>query len=134
MRTSAELINDNLDKLSLSDHSARPRITPLKKSKAEGHDGQLSGLVEGVAGPMPSYRRRGHNDSWPEGNLDRAVRGISTPPTNTRMPFTGWSIGGMRNFCTNCWVHDDDDDDDDSLSAQCDMSPSLSAVQNPQLQ
>lgn len=83
-RTSAELINNNLDKLSLSDHSARPNNRTTDETIAAGPETWATALrtseekkkkkKKAVAGPQPSCLRRGHCDSWPKGNLDRVVQ------------------------------------------------------------
>lgn len=78
-RTSAELINNNLDKLSLSDHSARPNNRTTDETIAAGPETWATALwtiqeKKGGAGPEPSCLRRGHCDSWPKGNLDRVVQ------------------------------------------------------------
>lgn len=93
MRTSAELINNNLDKLSLPDRSARPHNHTTE-------DWTITGWARDMTGSSPDQWKAlldRRPAAWGEDTMIHGQRAtwkewfskLSTPPTNTSMPFTG---------------------------------------------
>ena len=132
MRTSAELINNNLDKLSLSDHSARPHnhtteeaITGRARDMTDSSLDHWKALLDqSPAAQGEDTMIHGQRATWTEW-----LGKLATPPTNTSMPFTGTPADLMKrwpsardylvlldkdakldNYESNSvWGHDDDD-------------------------
>lgn len=131
-RTSAELINNNLDKLSLSDHSACPHnhtteeaVTGWARDMTDSSLDHWKALLD----QSPTARGEdtmihGQRATWTEW-----LGKLATPPTNTSMPFTGTPADLMKRWTSareylvqldkdakpgnyesnSVWDHDDDD-------------------------
>lgn len=92
MRTSAELINNNLDKLSLSDHSVRPHNHTTEEAirdRAKDMTGSSLDQWKALLDRSPAALGE-DNDSRPEGNLNKVVREISDATHHhISVPFNG---------------------------------------------
>ena len=88
MWTSAELINNNLDKLALSDHSIYPHhhateetIMDRTKDMTDSSLDQCKALLDQSPAALGEY-----TDSLPEGNLNRLVGETQPCPSLVIMP------------------------------------------------
>lgn len=101
MRTSAELINNNLDKLSLSDHSARPHnhtteevITGRARDMTDSSLDHWKALLDqSPAAQGEDAMIHSQRATWTEW-----LGKLATPPTNTSMPFTGTPADLMKRW------------------------------------
>lgn len=104
-RTSAELINNNLDKLSLSDHSAHPHnhtveeaIIDRARDMTDSSLDQWKPLLDrSPAAWGEDTMIHGQRATWTEW-----LGKLAMPPTNTSMPFTGWNKSRLKEEMAFC--------------------------------